>query len=455
VTRPTLTGTPDAVPTVDLDDLLATGDLDLLDRWMGQADVVEIAEEMSRLPREQRAVPFRLLAKDRALEVFELLDPSVQQELLDGLRDANVRQLFEEMDPDDRARLTEEMPAKVARRLLAGLSANERRLTSTLLGYPEDSAGRLMSPEVASLRAGMTAREALDRLRQIGRSAETIYALPVTDDHRRLVGALGLRDLVLAEPGTLVGDLMDTEVFSARVDADQEEAARLIREADLLALPIVDTEDRLVGIVTVDDAMEVLEEEETEDLARAGGAEPLGRPYMATSVLRIARSRVVWLLFLIVAATLTVNVLQIFEDTLNDAVKLALFIPLIIGTGGNTGAQAATTVTRALAVGEVRFDDLGVVILREARVGLLLGAILGLLAFGPAWVFVGQDIAVVVSLTLLAVCTLAAFVGSLLPLVARRVGVDPAVMSAPFITTLVDASGLVLYFLIARSVLGL
>jgi magnesium transporter len=455
VTRPTLTGTPDAVPTVGLDDLLASGDLDLLDRWMDQADVVEIAEELSRLPREQRAVPFRLLAKDRALEIFELLDPSVQQELLDGLRETNVRQLFEEMDPDDRARLTEEMPAKVARRLLAGLSPNERRLTSTLLGYPEDSAGRLMSPEVASLRAGMTARQALDRLRQIGRSAETIYALPVTDDHRRLVGALGLRDLVLADPDTLVGDLMDTEVFSARVDADQEEAARLIREADLLALPIVDTEDRLVGIVTVDDAMEVLEEEETEDLARAGGAEPLGRPYMATSVLRIARSRVVWLLFLIVAATLTVNVLQIFERTLNDAVKLALFIPLIIGTGGNTGAQAATTVTRALAVGEVRFDDLGVVILREARVGILLGAILGLLALGPAWLFVGQDIALVVSLTLLAVCTLAAFVGSLLPLVARRVGVDPAVMSAPFITTLVDASGLVLYFLIARSVLGL
>ena len=455
MTRPTLTGTPDAVPTVDLDDLLDTGDLDLINRWLDQADVVEIAEEMSRLPRDQRAVPFRLLAKDRALEVFELLDPSVQQELLEGLRETNVRQLFEEMDPDDRARLTEEMPAKVARRLLAGLSPNERKLTSTLLGYPEDSAGRLMSPEVASLRAGMTAREALDRLRQIGRSAETIYALPVTDDHRRLVGALGLRDLVLAEPGTPVGELMDTEVFSARVDADQEEVARLIREADLLALPIVDTEDRLVGIVTFDDAMEVLEEEETEDRARAGGAEPLGRPYMATSVLRIARSRVVWLLFLIVAATLTVNVLQIFQTTLNEVVTLALFIPLIIGTGGNTGAQAATTVTRALAVGEIRFDDLGEVILREARVGVLLGAILGLLAFVPTWFFVGRDIALVVSLTLLAVCTLAAFIGSLLPLVARRVGVDPAVMSAPFITTLVDASGLVLYFVIARVVLGL
>ena len=364
-----------------------------------------------------------------------------------------MRQLFEGLDPDDRARLTEEMPAKVARRLLAGLSPNERRLTATLLGYPEDSAGRLMSPEVASLRAGMSAAEALERLRRIGRSAETIYALPVTDDHRRLVGALGLRDLVLADPETPVSELMDTDVYSARVDADQEEAARLIREADLLGLPIVDTEDRLVGIVTVDDAMEVLEEEVTEDLARAGGAEPLGRPYLATSVMRIARSRVIWLLVLIVAATLTVNVLHVFETTLSRTVTLALFIPLIIGTGGNTGAQAATTVTRALAVGEVRYDDLVTVIVREARVGFLLGATLGILALAPTWVYAGNEIAVIVSLTLVVVCTLAAFVGALLPLVARRIGVDPAVMSAPFITTLVDASGLIVYFMIARAVL--
>lgn len=455
MTRPTLSGTPDFVPAFDPNELLTGTDLELMDRWLAQADPVVIAEELERLPRERRAVPFRLLAKDRALEVFEQLDPSVQQDLLEGLRDANVRQLFEEMDPDDRARLTEEMPATVARRLLAGLSPNERRLTSTLLGYPEDSAGRLMSPEVASLREGMTAGEALDRLRRIGRSAETIYALPVTDDRRRLVGALGLRDLVLADAGTPIRELMDTDVYSARVDADQEEVARLMLEADLLALPIVDAEDRLVGIVTVDDAMEILEEEETEDVARAGGAEPLGRPYLATSIMQVARSRIVWLLFLIVAATLTVNVLQVFERTLNQAVTLALFIPLVIGTGGNTGSQAATTITRALAVGEVRLNDLWVVILREARVGLLLGTMLAALAFGPAWWFAGREIALVVSVTLVVVCTLAAFIGSLLPLVARRIGVDPAVMSAPFITTLVDASGLVVYFLVARAVLGL
>lgn len=455
VTRPTISGKPDSVPVVGLDDLVETGDLDLINRWVDQADIVEIADELSRLPREQRAVPFRLLAKDRALEVFERLDPSLQQELLEGLRETNVRQLFEEIDPDDRARLTEEMPAKVARRLLAGLSPNERRLTSTLLGYPEDSAGRLMSPEVASLRAGMTVAEALDRLRRIGRSSETIYALPVTDDHRRLVGALGLRDLVLASPSQRIEDLMDTDVYSARVDTDQEAAARLIREADLLGLPIVDTEDRLVGIVTVDDAMEVLEEEETEDVARAGGAEPLRRPYFATSILQLARSRILWLMLFIAAGAITVNVLAAFATTLNGALALAFFVPLVIGTAGSTGAQSATTIIRALAVGEVRFADILAVVVRESTTGVVLGAALAVVAFAPISFFAGTDIATVVGLTLLIACTIAALIGSALPLGAKRFGLDPAVMSVPLITALVDATGLIVYFLIARIVLGL
>jgi magnesium transporter len=301
-------------------------------------------------------------------------------------------------------------------------------------------------------------------VRRIGASAETIYALPVTDDARRLVGALGLRDLVLADPDKLIGELMDTDVYSARVDDDQEKVARLMQEADLLALPVVDTEARLVGIVTVDDAMRILEEEQTEDVARAGGAEPLAHPYLSVSVLGIARSRIIWLLVLIVAATLTVNVLNIFEGTLAQAVTLAAFIPLVIGTGGNAGSQSATTVTRALAVGELRTTDVVLVVLREARVGVLLGTMLGALAFLPTVAFVtilnnAPDVAprvgAVVALTLLTVCTIATLVGSLLPLLARRLGFDPAVMSAPFISTLVDATGLVAYFVIAKSILGI
>lgn len=446
-------------------DLVATRDVNALNEWLAGADPLEIAEELGRLPPADRAIPFRLLAKDRALEVFEALDPLHQQELLEGLREASVRQLFEDMDPDDRARLVDEMPAKVAQQLLAGLSQRERALTATLLGYPENSAGRVMSPEVVNLRANQTAAEALTRLRQVGGAAETIYALPVTDDQRRLVGALGLRDLVLADPNTLVGDLMDRDVYSARVDQDQEEVARLIQEADLLALPVVDTEGRLVGIVTVDDAMQILEEEQTEDVARAGATEPLEHPYLSTSVLGLARSRVVWLMVLIVAATLTVNVLHAFEGTLATAIALAAFIPLVIGTGGNAGSQSATTVTRALAVGEVRPTDVVLVVLREARVGVLLGAMLGAIAFLPTIFFVDSittqpdpdpwRVASVVSLTLLSVCTLATLVGSLLPLLARRLGFDPAVMSAPFISTLVDATGLIVYFVIAKTILGI
>jgi len=437
-------------------ELVASRDVKALNEWLVQADALEIAEELSRLPVADRAISFRLLPKDRALEVFELLDPLHQQELLEGLRDATVRELVEDMDPDDRARLIDEMPAKVAKQVLAGLSPRERALTATLLGYPENSAGRVMSPEVVNLKANQTVGDALARIRRIGGSAETIYALPVTDDARRLVGALGLRDLVLADPNKQVGDLMDREVYSGRVDQDQEEIARLIQEADLLALPIVDTEERLVGIVTVDDAMRILEEEQTEDVARAGGAEPLEHPYLSVSILGLARSRIVWLMILIVAATLTVNVLNVFEGELAAVVTLTLFIPLVIGTGGNAGSQSATTVTRALAVGELRTSDVALVVLREARVGFLLGAMLAAIAFVPTFIFVDDKrLALVVSLTLLAVCTLATLVGSLLPLLARRLGFDPAVMSAPFISTLIDATGLIVYFLIAKVLLGI
>jgi magnesium transporter len=439
----------------ELESLVQAGDVRALRDWLQEQSTLTIADELARLEPESRPIAFRVLAKRRALEVFEALDPVHQQQLLEGLREERIRQLVEEMDPDDRAELIDEVPAKVAKRLLEGLSPRERALTATLLGYPESSAGRIMSPEVVNLVASMTAEQALARVRQAGRSAETIYALPVTDEERRLVGVMGLRGLVLADPTALVAELMDTEVYSARVDEDQERVARLIQEADLLALPIVDTEQRLVGIVTVDDAMEVLEEEETEDVARVGGSEPLGRPYLSVSVVQLARSRIIWLLVLIVAATLTVNVLQVFESTLEQVVTLALFIPLLIGTGGNTGAQAATTVIRAMAVGEVRFGDALEVVLRELRVGLLLGAMLAVLAFVPVALLVDTNIALIVSLTIWTICTWAATVGSMLPLAARRAGVDPAVVSAPFITTLVDATGLVIYFLIARAILGI
>ena len=435
-----------------LSDRIRTHDVPRLRAWLAETGTLDIADEFARLEPGERAVLFRLLDKDRALAVFEALDPIHQQELLEALRADQVRELVEEMDPDDRARLLDEMPAKVANRLQQGLSQAERQKTSVLLGYPPESAGRIMTPEYVSLRASMTSTDALAKVRRSGGEVVTLRVLPVTDDQRRLVGVVDLPRLVTAAPSTRVGDLMRTEVHSVTVDADQEVAARLIQEADLIALPVVDAENRLVGIITVDDAMEVLEAEETEDIIRSGGAEPLERPYLAANVVFLARKRAVWLLLLGVAAVLTVNVLQAFEDTLEAIVTLALFIPLLIDTGGNSGSQAATVVIRAMAVGEVRFRDLPRVVSRELTVGIALGAMLAAVAFPLVTLFFGSAFATVVSLTLITICTWATFAGALLPMVAKRVGIDPAVVSAPLITTLVDATGLIIYFLIARAV---
>jgi magnesium transporter len=439
----------------NLYELTRERDLAPLVAWLGETRIIDIAEELSRLDPVDKVVPFRLLDRDRALAVFEALEPAHQQEILEGLRGDAYRQLVEDMDPDDRARLVEELPAKVAKRVLAGLSPRERALTAELLGYPEDSAGRIMSPEFVNLRESMTVGDALAKVRRAGREAETVYTLPVTDDVRRLVGVVSLRQLVLADNDNRVGDLMERDVLSVRATDDQEIAARLIQEADLLALPVIDSEDRLVGVVTVDDAIDVLEEEETEDISLHGGSQPLGRPYLTASVLALARSRVVWLFVLIVAATLTVNVLQYFEGTLETVVQLALFIPLLIDTGGNAGSQAATVVIRAMALDEVRFTDLPRIVLREARVGVLMGLMLGTVGYLPVAFFFDRDLATVVSLTIISVCTWATLMGSMLPMLARRVGIDPAVVSAPLITTFVDATGLVMYFFIARAVLGI
>lgn len=445
----------DTTATPDIGRLIDEGATAELTTWLASSSVLGIADEITRLDATDTAFAFRLLPRDRAMEVFESLEPVDQQQVIDGLRDDRVVHLIEELDPDDRARLLDEMPAKVANRLLHQLSPGERALTTVLLGYPEDSAGRLMTPEFVSLRDTMTVGQAIEKIRREGLDAETVYALPVLDSSRHLIGITGLRSLVLAEPDLRVGDLMTTDVLRVTTDVDREVAARLVREAGLIALPVVDSENRLVGVITVDDAMEVLEVEETEDFAFQAGHSPINKPYLSVSALRLARVRALWLLVLIAAAGLTVNVLQIFEGTIAILPTLALFVPLLIGTGGNSGAQAATAVIRAMAVGEVRFTDLPRIVGREARVGLMLGAMLAVAIFVPVAAIWDIDLAIVVSLTMITICTWATIAGSALPLLAKRAGVDPAVVSAPFITTLVDATGLVFYFTFAKLILGI
>jgi magnesium transporter len=416
-------------------------------------ETLELADELARLEPAERAIRFRRLPKDFAAMVFDVLDPPQQAELVDALASDRVRELIAELEPDDRARLLDEVPAGVARRLLAQLSPRDRWVTADLLGYPPESAGRIMSPEVISLHAEQSADEALARVRARGRDAETLYVLPVRDRQRRLLGATSLRDIVLADPETRISELMNVDYPVVSAYDDQEKVARLIQEADLLAVPVVDSEHRLLGLVTVDDALEVLEIEDTEDISRAGGGfEPLGAPYFSVSVARIVRSRIVWLTLLIAAATLTVTVLSAFEGTIEQVVTLSLFIPLLIGTGGNCGAQAATTITRALAVGDVRMGDLPAVLLREVRVGLMMGAVFAIVGFPLVTILFEREIAEVVSLSLLAICTWATVVGGMLPLIASRLGIDPAVVSAPLVTTLVDATGLLIYFGIAQAI---
>ncbi|WP_208728309.1 magnesium transporter [Oceanidesulfovibrio indonesiensis] len=426
-----------------------------LRKWYADHNVLETADELSRLGPEHRAVAFRLLPKDRALRVFEEMDPSEQGRLIATLRKEHVVELFREMDPDDQVRLMDELPAKIAKDLLEGLSPQERHLTSILLGYPDDTVGRIMSPEFVSLRPTMTVSQAIEKVRRAGKMAETVYTLPVTEESFRLIGVVSLRELVLARPEALVGDLMNQEVFSAHADDDQEEAARLILEAGVIALPVLDREDRLVGVFTVDDAMEVLELESTEDFALSGATTSLNMPYMSASVLRLARIRVVWLLVLVLTASISVKVLDIFEATLQSVVTLTLFIPLLIDTGGNIGAQSSTLVVRAMAVGEIRFKDVFLVILRELRVGLLLGLMLGALALLPVSYFFDPKISLVLSLSLVSICIISATSGAALPMLAKRVGVDPAVVSAPIITTLVDSLGLIVYFLFANAILDI
>ncbi|WP_312977843.1 magnesium transporter [Corynebacterium sp.] len=446
------------VDAIDLTDTV--GELVETKNFTGIVDTVtplsteQVTALLERLPIEQRAIVYRLLPKDNAIEVFERFSPALQRDLIQGLRDGEVATIFSDLDPDDRVWLLDELPAALAPRLLHGLSTKDRQLTSEVLGYPKGSVGRRMTPEYVSTRVDATVGEALQRVHAQLDDAETVYTLPVLDGSRHLTGVVSLRDLLRSDPEVGISEIMqDVSAMTAYETA--EAAARRCAELGFLALPIVDREDRLVGMLTIDDAARILEHEETEDAARQGGVEPLRRPYLATPVRSLVSSRIIWLLVLAVGATLTVQVLSVFEATLEQVTVLALFMPLMIGTGGNTGNQAATTVTRALALGDVRPRDVWKVLLRELGVGMSLGALLGLLGGVVTTVIYDPSVGLIIGLTLLAVCTMAATIGGIMPMIARALRADPAVFSNPFISTFVDAAGLIVYFMIAQAVLHL
>ena len=433
--------------TQQLEAMLAVGNYDAVKLLLQPVQPVDIAEAIGALPPQLQAIAFRLLAKDEAISVYEYLDTAIQQNLLGLLRSGEMREVMEEMSPDDRARLFEELPAKVVRQLLSELSPEERRVTAELLGYEPETAGRLMTTEYVALKENQTAAVALEIVRRRARDTETIYSLYVTDAQRRLSGILSLRDLLTADPQSRIGDVMTEEVLSVRTNSDQEKVARTIQRYDFLAIPVVDLEQRLVGIVTVDDVIDVIEQEATRDLYAAGAVQAGDDDdYFSSSLFTIARRRVVWLAVLVVASFFTSEVIAANEDVLQKVVLLAAFIPLLGGTGGNVGAQSSTVVIRGLSTQSISglgpFRAIG----REALAGALLGLLMMVLVVPFAW-WRGESalVGLSVGMSLLAITTLAATAGAGFPLLFDRMGLDPALMSTPFITTCTDVAGTLIY----------
>lgn len=437
--------------------LLEAGNLQEAKSILEPVQPADIAEAIEGLPEAMHALVFRLLPKTEAIEVYEYLDYSVQQHLIEELKSQDVLDIVDKMSPDDRARLFDELPAKVVNRLLEELSPAERAATAQLLGYEGDTAGRIMTPELIYLKEDFTASQALERIRSQANISEMIYYLYVTDNARCLRGIVSLRELVISPSEQKIGEIMTREVVFVYTDTDQEEVARLIQRYDFLAVPVVDKEQRLVGIVTVDDVIDILQRETTEDIyALGGGVQSDGDNYFQMNLLQVARKRVLWLFVLLFTNTVTGTIIKSQEDILKQVVILTAFIPLLTGTGGNVGAQSSTVVIRGMSTDEIRSMGVWEVIGREAIAGAFLGLMLGSIAtIWAYWLQGRSEVALTVGSSLLAISVIASVSGSALPFLFRAFRLDPALMSAPFITTAVDVLGVLIYFNLARVILGL
>ena len=427
---------------------------------MNPADVAAVFEDMD----DETALPrlFRLLPKELAADAFVEMEPENQELLIRGFSDTELKEVVDELYVDDAADLVEEMPANVVKRILRQADPEMRRLINEILQYPEDSAGSIMTTEFVYLRPHMTVEEAEKRIRRTGVDKETINTCYVTDKGK-LIGAISIRTLLLSEHDDIVQDIMEPNVISVTTSTDQEDVAQMFSKYNFNAMPVVDNEGRLVGIVTVDDAIDVMEEETTEDIQIMAGMSPTEKPYLHTSVFETWKARIPWLLILMLSATLTGLVINRFESQLAACIVLSSFIPMLSGTGGNSGTQASVAVIRALALNEVEFADLPSVVWKEVRVSVLCGVCLAaanfvkMLLVDYLWLQNGVTpaVAMVVCLTLVGVVFIAKVVGCVLPILADKLGFDPAVMASPFITTIVDVLSLLVYFSIATGLLGL
>ncbi len=446
------------VPELEkIEELIETNQLEALQVQLANVHPADIAVLLDELETADAVTLFELLPIDVASEVLDETGSPVRQELVEKVADERLADLLDELPVNDAVEFLEDLPDEVSDRLIGLMEPEEAAEVQELLRYEEETAGRLMTREVAALRRHWTVDETFAYLRSL-EDAETLHYLYVVDRENRLIGVVPLRQLIIAQPDATIETIMIGNVVSAPVTADQEELAELVSRYDFFGIPVVDEENRLLGVVTADDVLDVLEEEATEDIQRLGGSEPLDQPYFAVSIFQVFRKRVGWLLILFLAATLTGTVTSMFQELLEVAVILTVFIPLIIGTGGNAGSQTVATIIRAITLDEVRLGNVAAAWSREVSVGLLLGISMSLVGIVYIRLFfpeAGHQIPLVVGLTLPAVVVWSTTIATLVPTLADRFHIDPAVISGPMITTIVDATGLLIYFLLAKQLLGL
>ncbi len=421
---------------------------------MNSVDIAALFEEMAE---EKLPLLFRLLPKELAAETFVEMDPDRQEMLIRGFSDNELKEVVDELYVDDAVDIVEEMPANVVKRILRQADPEMRTMINEVLKYPQDSAGSIMTTEFVDLRPDMTVEEAIKRIRRTGVDKETIYNCYVTDANRKLIGTISIRTLLLSDEDEVIEDIMEVNVISVSTLEDQEGVARKLGKYDFVAMPVVDQENRLVGIVTIDDAIDVLQEEVTEDIEKMAAITPSTKPYLKTTVRETWKKRIPWLLILMISATFTSIIITSSQDSLAAQAVLAAFIPMLMDTGGNSGSQASATIIRGLSLGEIEFSDLFTVLWKEFRVAVLCGLTLSAANFVKLLFFDRLDVmtAVVICTTLLATVLVAKLVGCALPMLAEKVGFDPAVMASPFITTIVDAVSLLIYFQVARTVLNI
>ncbi|MBQ7679510.1 MAG: magnesium transporter [Butyrivibrio sp.] len=418
---------------------------------------VDVAAYMDEMENEESLKLFRILPKDMAANVFANLEIEDQQYIIQSLSDREAGNIIDNLMADDATDLLEEMPANVVRRILSNAQPETRADINHLLRYPEDSAGSIMTTEYVDLKEGMTVAEAIDRIRRIGLDSETVNICYVVTGERVLVGTVALRYLLIMKPEQIIGEIMNTNVISIGTMTDQEEAARLFQKYDFTAMPVVDNETRMVGIITIDDVLDILEEETTEDIEKMAAILPTDKPYLRTGVFETYRTRIPWLLLLMISATFTGAIIRSFEDALATYVVLTAYIPMLMDTGGNAGSQASVSIIRGLSLGEVEFSDLLSALWKEIRVAAVCGVTLSAVNFVKLLLLdrLALPVAAVICLTLVIVVLVAKTVGCLLPMLAKRAGFDPAVMASPMITTIVDALSLLAYFALATSLLHL